>query len=73
MLAQFRVNGIRIIVAEESQARIDFLLDQLAVHTRKGGQHLDQCWQKVRGFRDRSGLAQEASQHAPAARLNARS
>ena len=50
---QLGIDGLRIVVAQESEAGIDFLLEHLAVDAREGGKHLDQGRQEIRALRDR--------------------
>ena len=61
-LAQFGVDRLGIVVAQESEARIDFLLEEFAVHARETGQHLDEQGEKVRAFRHGARTAQGAPQ-----------
>jgi hypothetical protein len=41
--AEFGINSVRIVVAQEAEARVDFLLEEFAVHAREGGEDLDEC------------------------------
>ena len=41
-LAEFRIDRLGIVVAEKAKARIDFLLEQFAIHAGKTCQHFDQ-------------------------------
>ena len=63
-LAQFRVNGFRVIVAQEAQRGVDFLLQHDAVHLREGGQHLDEQRQQVGRLQHGARLA-----HGPPGKL----
>jgi hypothetical protein len=38
---QLGIDGLRIVVAQESETGIDFLLEHLTVDAREGGKHLD--------------------------------
>ncbi len=63
-LAQLGIDGLRIIVAQEAERRVDLLLEHLAVRLGKRREHLDEQRQQVRAFRGRQPLAQQ-----PPARL----
>ena len=42
MLPQFRVDRLGVIVAEKTEARVDFFFQQVAVDPGEPGQHFDQ-------------------------------
>ena len=60
-LAQLRINSLRIIVTQKSEARVDFFFEQNTIRLRKTGQDLDQQRQQVRSFRYAARLAQGAT------------
>ena len=70
-LAQFRVDRLGIVVAQKTEARVDLLLDQLAVDARETGENLDEQRKQVRTLRDRArtahGAAEERFAGAPRA------
>ena len=58
--AQFRVHRLRVVIPQEPQRRVDFLLQHVApAGFRERRQHLDEQGQQVGALGDRARLAQE--------------
>lgn len=66
-LAQLRIDGVRIIVAEESKAGIDLSFEQLALDSGKRRKHLDERREQIGTLSDCARLTHETTHH-PAAR-----
>ena len=58
---QFRIDSLRVIVAQEAKAGVDFLFQHFAVNPGEGSQHLDQGRKQVGGFGNGLRLASDAS------------
>lgn len=63
-LAEFRIDGIRVVVAQEAEAQIDFLFDGRAVEVGEGREYLDEGSQESVAIGDRSRLFAEAAEPA---------
>ena len=60
--AQLGIDRLRVVVAQEAQTRIDFLLEQFPVHAGEAGENLDEQWQKIGGLGHRARTPQGAAQ-----------
>ena len=70
--AEFGINRIRIVVAEEAEAGIDFLLEQLAIRLRECGKNLDQCGKEIRALSDGAGFFLQPPEKMPGGRAGKR-
>ena len=64
-LPQFGINGVRIVVAQEAQARVDLLLKELALHAREGRKDFDESGEQIRTLSDRARLPHQPADHSP--------
>ena len=62
-LAQFRIDRLRVVVAQKTERGIDFLFEHLAVGLGKGRQHLDEQREQVRALGHRPRLAHQTAAH----------
>ena len=60
-LAQFGIDSLWIVIAEEAEARIDFLLQHLPVDAGEGRKNLNQRGEKVGALRDGLGASSQAT------------
>ena len=70
-LAELGVNGIRVVITQKAEARIDLLLKQFAIDAGEGCEDLDQCRQEVWGLDDGAGFPLDSAKNVPALRLDA--
>ena len=70
-LAQFRVNGVWVIVAQKSEAGVDLLLEQFAIYAREGCEDLNERGQEVWPLDDSSWFALNPAEDVPAFCLEA--
>jgi hypothetical protein len=70
-LAQFRVNGVWVIVAQKSEAGVDLLLEQFAIDAREGREDLNERGQEVWALDDSSWFALNPAEYVPALCLEA--